>query len=290
MGYGDEVMATGLAKVVAKRGKRAAFGDGKQIVFSKWSTEVFKNNPNIIRPGEENAPDVEWVAHYKGHRLYNALSRDRRRWIWNSDFKAVPGEFYFDDMELAHGRSAGKGFIIIEPNLPLKAVKPNKEWGFTKYVKVAFELLAAGYDVAQFTYGRLRLPGVKQIHSKTYREAVAFLSQAALFIGPEGGLHHAAAAVGVPGVVIFGGFIPASLTGYDIHINLTGNSQEACGSLTRCRHCRVALNSISPETVIEASIGVLDEKCKGLTARGRAGLFCENSTRGESEVLFGDRV
>jgi hypothetical protein len=41
-------------------------------------------------PGDELDGDIEWIAHHKGKRLYNRLSRWRDRWEWNLDFRAVP--------------------------------------------------------------------------------------------------------------------------------------------------------------------------------------------------------
>jgi hypothetical protein len=48
----------------------------------------------------------------------------------------------------------------------------------------------------------------------------------------EGGMHHAAAAVGVPAVVLFGGFIPPEIMGYKGQISLTGGAT-ACGNISQ---------------------------------------------------------
>lgn len=55
--------------------------------------------------------------------------------------------------------------------------------------------------------------------------------------------------------MIFGGFIPPSVIGYDFHTNLTGDSTEACGNLERCDHCARALKAISVEEVYAAAVG-----------------------------------
>jgi ADP-heptose:LPS heptosyltransferase len=120
---------------------------------------------------------------------------------------------------------------------------------------VADELISQGRSVVQFfpdLKAGPRLRGVRQIRTLTFRDAVAVLKNSALYIGPEGGMHHAAAAVDVPGVVLFGGFIPPSVTGYDTHTNLVG-SDYFCGSFTACKHCADAMNSISIETVLKAA-------------------------------------
>lgn len=254
MGYGDELMSTGLARGARSRGKRAAFGDGIKIIFGPWSEEVFRHNPNVARPGDEWADDLEWIAHYKGRRLYNRVSPDRTRWLWTMSFRAVPGEMFFAEDELRFAEQIAAGFIAIEPNVPWqKTVAPNKDWGLPRYQLVADRLMAAGHRVIQFRNGRDRLAGVERVDAPSFRHALAVLARASLYIGPEGGLHHGAAAVGIPAVVLFGGFIPPQVTGYDTHTNLTGGAT-ACGSLQRCRHCKMAMAAISVDQVIAAAL------------------------------------
>jgi ADP-heptose:LPS heptosyltransferase len=235
-------MATGMARGAAARGVRIAFGDGRRIIRGPWCEQAFRNNPNIA-PALGGA--IEWVKYYKGHRTYNRPGAGR--WIWNYDFSPVPGEFYFDAGERALMRE--RRGILIEPNVPWqKSVAPNKDWGFARYRRLADMLRAAGMPVFQFSYGRDRLAGVEVINVASFREAAAVLAGMTLAIVPEGGLHHAAAAVGTPAVVIFGGFIPPAVTGYAAHINLAG-ADEACGSWSRCDHCRRALDNITVESV-----------------------------------------
>ena len=152
------------------------------------------------------------------------------------------------------GARYGRGFVLIEPNLPWwKSVAPNKDWGREKYQRVADLLRAEGHRVAQFSNPKgTTLVGVEQLFTTSFRDALAILKNAGVYVGPEGGLHHGAAAVGVPAVVLFGGFIPPAVTGYDAHVNLTGGV-EACGSLSACAHCKAAMKSISVEEVFSAA-------------------------------------
>lgn len=256
MGLGDELMATGMARGSLERGKRVAFGDGRKIVWGPWCEEVFRHNPNVAQPGTEHLGDVEWIHHYKGHRLYNRLVV-HDRWVWNQNFRAQPGEMFFTDTEKMQAERAGSNFVLIEPNVPWhKSVAPNKDWGLSKYQEVAKKLIDDGVDVVQFAYGRDHLHGVRIIHTHGFRDALAILSRANLAIVPEGGLHHGAAAVGVRAIVLFGGFIPPQVTGYASHVNLTGG-EVACGSLNRCDHCRRAMESISIKHVYETVLYML---------------------------------
>ena len=127
-------MASGLARGLCQRGKRAAFGDGKKIIWGPWSEEIFRNNPHVARPGDERAPDLDWINYYKGHRNYNKMNGKRDRWVWNYDFKAIPGEIFFDREEKEFADRSGQFFVVIEPNVPWhKSVAVNKDWGLTKY-------------------------------------------------------------------------------------------------------------------------------------------------------------
>ena len=259
MGLGDNLMATGFAKGAAARGKRIAFGHGKNIIWDQHSEEIFRNNPNIARPGSEGDKDLEWVPFYKGNRIYNRYDHVRDRWIWNYDFRPIPGELFFDPKELAFAKNFGKGFVLIEPNVPsYKGCAKNKTWSESRYINVVQLLKAKGYDVRQFSYINRPLPGVSAIQTPSFRHALAVLSQAALYIGPEGGLHHGAAAVGIPAVVIFGGFIPPQVTGYEDHINLTGKADIFCGSMRPCPHCEAAMKRIKSKHVYDAAKEMLE--------------------------------
>jgi Glycosyltransferase family 9 (heptosyltransferase) len=262
VGYGDEIIGTGLARGLKDRGKLAAFGDGRKIIWSQWCEEMFAHNPNIARPGSEAKPNLEWIAHYKGARAYNRL--ENGRWVWNYDFKVKPGEFFFSEIEhtvIVNRRAAFNGFVVLEPNVPWwKPVAPNKDWGEAKYRQLCELLVRHGVRVVQFIHknSRRRLPGITTIEFYKFRDAIATLSLAKLYIGPEGGMHHAAAALGIRAVVIMGGFIPPAVIGYSDHVNLTGDT-EACGNTQPCEHCRRAMERISVDEVhshVIAQLGV----------------------------------
>jgi ADP-heptose:LPS heptosyltransferase len=254
LGLGDQLLATGMARGALDRGKRIAFGDGHRIMWDQHSGEIFDRNPNIARPGSEKAADLEWVPFFKGSRLYNKPAAGR--WIWNYEFRAAPGEMFFSHQEQTEGRRYGAGFVLIEPYVaPWKSSSANKDWGLAKYQAVTNRLLGLGHAVVQLRYpkGGPALNGTRMVMSRSFRDALSIMQNAALYIGPEGGLHHGAAAVSIPAVVLFGGFIPPSVTGYPTHTNLTGGATEACGNLRPCAHCRDALAAISVDQVVEAA-------------------------------------
>lgn len=243
-----------MAKGAKARGKRIAFGDGQRILWDKHSGEIFRGNPNVASPGSERDKDIEWIAFHKGHRLYNSHDPKHDRWIWNYEFRPIPGEVFFDAREKKDASRHGEGFIVIEPDVVgWKSSSANKDWGRANYQRVVDRLRADGRRVVQFGYDNAGpgLTGAERIKTRSFRDALAIMAHAELYIGPEGGLHHGAAAVGAPAIVLFGGFIPPAVTGYDGHKNLTGGA-EACGSLKPCQHCRKAMAAISVEEVYQA--------------------------------------
>ncbi len=264
MGYGDQIMATGFAKGTAARGQRMAFGDGRKIMWDQHSAEIFRNNPNIAAPGQEGRRDLIWHEYRKGNRIYNQHDPERNRWVWNYDFRPIPGEIYFDPDERRWaagfvGGVGAAGFVVIEPDVPhWKSVAPNKQWPTPRYDEIVRRLWKAGIQVLQFRTGKTRhqAPHAQVISTPTFRHACALMERSRAYIGAEGGLHHAAAALGKPGVVLFGGFVPPEVTGYETHTNLTGGA-EACGSLSPCRHCREALERISVDEVWDATTKLL---------------------------------
>jgi len=251
VGIGDDIIATGMARGALKRGERIAFGDGKKIRWGPYSEMVFRNNPNIARPGEEHRSDVRWINYYKGNRIYNRSGGTQ--WLWNYEFKIRAGEFYFDASERQNQHN---DLIIVEPNVPQKPCGPNKQWPLERWKAVADELTAEGFTVRQFDYGAPHRVA-EGIPSPSFRQAAAWLQNARLAILPEGGLHHAAAAVGAPAIVLFGGFVPPKVLGYAEHVNLTGNTKTACGSFRRCPHCVSAMESITVDDVLDAAEKIL---------------------------------
>jgi hypothetical protein len=259
IGLGDSLLGSGMAKGASIRGKRIAFGESGQIKWDLHSEQIFRGNPNVAPPGTERSGGLEWIPFFKGHRLYN--ERDGNRWRWNFEFKAIPGELFLSRLEKKYAETIGQGMVVIEPNVPaFKSVAVNKQWPVYRYAEVAQKLKGQGHDVIQFYYGKgFKIPGARHVATPTFRHAAAILGRSALYIGAEGGLHHAAAAVGVGAVVLFGGFIPPAVTGYATHTNLTGGVDEACGSLSMCKHCRKAMENISVEEVVESAIKILNK-------------------------------
>lgn len=259
MGLGDNLMASGFAKGAKARGKRIAFGDRHRVIWDHHSDLILRGNPNVVRPSDPRMFDWEWIPFHRGNRLYNVAGKDR--WIWNYEFRPIPGEVFLTEEEKAFSWYTGTaGYIVIEPNVPaFKTVAANKRWNFARFEEVARQLKGAGFDVVQLLYRGAdnRLSAARHIHTPDFRRALSVLSRASLVITHEGGMHHGAAAMGKPAVVLYGGFIPPQVTGYEGHINLTGGA-EACGLWKTCKHCRDAMERISIDEVVASAMKLMD--------------------------------
>lgn len=235
-----------MAKGAAARGKRIAFGDGKTITWDFASKAIFAGNPNIAPIGSENDSDIEWIHFCRGHRIYNEHDHSNNRWKWNYDFIVKPGEIFFNAAELRWAEQFGKDFIVVERNVPDKAGVINKQWPKDRYGEVIKSLSQSGHSIVELYNS-----------APSFRHALAVLSRAALYLGSEGGLHHGAAAVGIPAVVIFGSWIPPQVTGYQTHTNLVGGATKFCGRLFPCDHCKSHLEKITVDEVHEAAMALL---------------------------------
>lgn len=239
MGWGDDLMTTGIVRRAFERhGKPVCVGDGK----IRWS-EVFDGNPKIATKPEKGSL---WVRSFEGRRPYIDYAKStHEHYAWNRDFKAEPGEISLTIEEVSPYLGF-EGYVYIEPNCK-GDITPNKDWGFDKWQQVVKAL-----PETRFVQGHgKRLTGVEQVETPGFRHACGLLSVCAVFVGTDGGLHHAAAALGKPAVVVWGGYAPPASLGYASHTNLCA-AKRWCGSRKPCEHCKAALDAITVEQVIEA--------------------------------------
>jgi hypothetical protein len=229
MGLGDWILATADVKEANERtGKKVRLGDGRLHYYEPL---IFDGNPRFAH-GED---EFVWVPNYPKHRPYIAHSTGSRL-IFNDSFRARPGELY-----LGTEREV-KPYIVVEPNVK-EALKHtiNKAWPHWN------ELLK--HDLPWVQLGTSD-PITKQIRTENFRDALHILQNAALFVGTDGALHHAAAALGVPAVVIWTGFSSPRHLGYDSHVNIHDGS-DPCGTYSGpCPHCLRKAQAIDPAYVL----------------------------------------
>lgn len=269
MGMGDEIMATGDARVMHEQ-----YGD-PVVIFDRRDQPryhpIFQNNPKIIQPGKwnKNAPH-SIVRSGPGRRPYadyeaiealgktktdlrerKALRRAAGRLCFNMSYRAPKGEIFFNAQERDFGQKflARTGpYVIIEPNV--KGRVPGKQWGWAKWQALA-NILLKQHTVIQIGAKGPCLDGVVYTMTPDVRMGLSVLANAWGFIAPEGGMHHAAGALSIPGVVLFAGRTPPELMSYDPQTVLSvRHPAGACGVEHQdCPLCRKWYEALEPEVV-----------------------------------------
>lgn len=246
-------MVTGRARVMQQSDPRKVrpMYQGKL----RWSP-IFDGNPRIARMNEV-CDYQELVARGADNLRPYHTAKTPERWRYNLDFRPEAGELYLTYAEKAFG-ARYPGRLILEPHIKPGA-SPNKAWGWNRWQRLARLFIAAGMPVTQLgAPGTRALDGAEFVATDSFRMACAVIARARAVVLQEGGCHHAAAAFGVPGVVIFGGFTPVELTGYAMHRNLGASLGEACGMRTPCPHCAEWMAGITPGRVFDELRGILN--------------------------------
>jgi hypothetical protein len=196
MSYGDEIMASGQARALAaESGRRVRVVDirGGARWSDLWAGLVWMQQPGDARNGAielRNGPgcrpyidyaagfSIEGGCHYTDWR-----ARDHR------------GAIAFTPEEAAFAESAEVAqSVLIEPNISPRG-NPNKQWGRWA------EMVSLRPDIDWIQVGPAGtnvLPGVRHIETDTFRLGASVLAECHAAVLPEGGLHHAGAAVGHP--------------------------------------------------------------------------------------------
>lgn len=251
MGIGDEIMASGHALAEHRRtGKRVKVLDlaGRPRFDVMWH-----GLPWIAQPHERG--EFATVINGPQCRPYIAYPFGReigQRWTpWRARDHVGAIALTAAEQRIARQAVAALGaFFVIEPGLDPKS-NPNKQWGAANWAELARLMLADGLKVVQMGPHPVRVaPGVKYVRTRSFREAAAVLARAAGAVLPEGGLHHAAAVLGAPAVVLFGGYIDPQTTGYDGHVNFADRrAGSPCGRWQPCRHCAEIWSRLAPADV-----------------------------------------
>lgn len=243
MGWGDELMAAGQARLMRAHDRRQV-----RIVKPNGTPrrhDAWLHNPDVAGPVYPQ--DCQVLVNAPGVRPYIA-EKLPQRWVWR-DYVPEPGRLCLHAHERAFAAAREAPQVVIGPSLKPGA-SPNKDWGAARWREFVRLALRAGLRLVQLgPAGTPVFPGVGFIETPSMRLACAVLARAGAYVGHEGGLHHSAAALGLPGVVIFGGYISPRQTGYALHRNLFEGG-EPCGWRTPCAHCAMAMAAITPEQVL----------------------------------------
>ncbi len=245
MGIGDELMMAGEARRLIQSGARKVGMLDKQGV-RRWHF-TWEGNPDIARPGE----DCDALAGYVNRRRPYLVDESQVRRMFRA-YAPVPAKLLIPD---AHKRlvSEAIGAIVFNPTIKPRAPL-NKDWGLDRWK----ELIALTPELSWLQVGdhsSPRIRGVRHIPTAHFFDACALLSGARAAVLHEGALHHAAAALNVPAIVIRGGYISPNVTGYAGQIDFYVESEQwplGCGTRINCPHCRGAMAAITPAAVADS--------------------------------------
>lgn len=236
MGLGDWIIATGQVRELHRTsGKKVVVVD--QLGRPKWS-EVFENNPRMSNVVGRHTISL---LNCGGHRPY-IKTKSAEKWVWKQWNKTV-GELFISDTEFGFAKQY-PGFIMVEPNT--KVLDGNKAWIFDRWQELV-NRIGREYFIQVGPENAKRLYGVKFV-STNVRQALAILSMSRAFVGTEGGLHHAAAALKIPAVVLWSHFISPEYTGYDSQTNIR-HAGEPCGMRITCKFCKMSMEMITVDEV-----------------------------------------
>ena len=274
MGYGDEIMATGFARLAKQKYPNLQVVIGNKENGNIYDSVIFNNNPNITKASDLNLSiNKVWIENYRNNRPY-VQHADKKKFYWNLNYRPVRGSLYFDDKEINSAVSAfkeinkewnskfrnkRKRIVFIEPSRKNKKYDLtkttsgvlNKDWGAKNWQKLINSFQGEILFIRTVYEGVRYFDGVYEYKSD-FRSACVMMSLCDSFIGFEGGFSHAAAALNKKAVVLFGGWIHPKITGYNLHTNIYVDIEGSpCGMRDYCEHCNKCRNLIKVETVKE---------------------------------------
>lgn len=271
MGLGGYLMWTGVGREIWKRtGVKSLPVETHGSFLKIINSPIFSNNPYFVQPGEEceivfplvlNNPDTNYCKRdtpekayhrYDKHiisqvcELYGINDPENKCDIFFSDSEKI---FIEDFLSIVKS----KNFVVIEPHTK-DEYTVNKTYPFEKWQKVVNEISKYTTVVQIGQKNNRSLSGCIDMTGKTtFREAAGIISKADLFIGPEGGLMHAANAVGTKSIIVITGFIHPDMTCYDSNTNIwIGKNHGPCGMKVLCDQCEKEKNEHNYMEIVSA--------------------------------------
>ena len=194
--------------------------------------------------------------------------------LFNKKFKPVPGEIYFSNEEISdannilldakkfwnkNNKKNFKKIIFLETssikinNFQLSIKHRNKDWGYENWIQLVNKIKNDNLIIHSIHDETKIIDGIYSPKEMNFRTACAILKLSDLYIGPEGGFGHVAAALRKKAVLYFGGWISPDIIGYDFHENIYYNNDSSpCGEIEKlCNHCSDARKSITVDIFLK---------------------------------------
>lgn len=258
MGYGDEILAAGQAeRLYAKDpSRRVAICDIHKR--PRWH-DIWIGNPILAHPDD--------VA--RGEAVQRLISAPHARpyihypftvdtgWTFDRSFRARDhrARIYLTASERSVGAQVRQDvgpYALIDP----WSKHENLRWPLESWRA----LVASRSDLTwvQHVYAGVPIeayiPGARQVVTETFRAACGIVSAASVYIRGESGMCHAAAALAIPQVTIWGACMDWDvLGGYQGQIGILNYTPASpCGKWKPCGHCAVAMAGITVDQVSAA--------------------------------------
>lgn len=254
MGIGDELMRAGEA------GRRAKLAPGSRYrMLDKngnpmWHF-VWDGNPHVAKPGEHCDGSIGFT---NGVRDY-IESHTKEQYTFR-EYQPSPAYLPPHLISSALAERAA-GAIVFNPTIKDRA-PPNKQWDVGNWKSLVTNSPYRWVRIGENVGGR-RFGFGDFVQTISFWDAVSVMSGARAVVCHEGALHHAAAALGVPCVVLRGGFISPRVTGYEGQVDIYVEDARyplGCGMRGECEHCKRAMASITTGRVLAALRVALEEK------------------------------
>lgn len=255
MGLGDELMVAGEARRMREENPERVRVINRRGRL-RWQ-EVWNYCPDITRSQQRK---VQECHNAPGKRPYIDYTRSTpQRWYW-LPYEPTPARVVLPAPPIRTGR------VLIEPNTKPSA-PPAKQWGRWGHL---VDLLGDQVEWVQIgPPGTKPLPGVKFIPTPNIATALRVVAGCRAAVVPEGGLHHACAAFGIPAVVLYGAYITPLSTGYAGQVPLWVDRKAAQGWRIAHRAATSAWKYITPQLVADELEKLLDETAQGRMASGQ---------------------
>jgi hypothetical protein len=264
-GIGDDLLCTAVLREMHKRGRR------RVAMMTKWP-ELFENLPYPAKLISYDVGALHCIA--RAGIAVREVSYGRTVQTDPLKLEFEPGHFIeamsrsvgiTDAVEISPEVSLQAGEVAKWANLrdcvavqtsranPRHAM-PNKEWSPGNWPELAKQLQGAARFVQVGGPDDPVFPGAEDLRGRTsLRDLMAVLANAKLFIGLEGFLMHLAKAVQTESVIIYGGYIHPSHSGYSENTNLfTDLPCSPCGYPSHCELDRKCMTLITPSMVARA--------------------------------------
>ena len=277
MGLGDDIMMGGEYKAMYEKTNKKIIPDGQ------WSP-MWNNIDYIVKEGDNT---LRLPTHPNGNRPY--IERWGNNQIIFKEYQPKIGELVFNDkenqdvMKILRTKGLEKNSIYFnrlwgrnEYDTPVIYVNPdsknttscnNKEWPWEYWCELVESLSncdvirckpQSTHDVSgNVPYNNPDLPGAINIDISDPRLAFNIMSGCDLVITTEGGAHHAAAALGIEAIVLYGAFISPKNTGYSHQHNIYNGPDIPYGSTIPDDRCIQAMRDIKTHRVLELARNLL---------------------------------